>query len=152
DLGGPAGLLATRATEDHVLHRLAAHRERGLLAERPQHGVRDVRLARPVRADDDADPRPELQTGPVREGLEPLQRERSQVHRALTPPPRAPPKRGRPRTARPPSCFARCPGRSRSPRRAPRPRTCGRAAVPPRPPRRTRRSPRGERAAPAART
>ena len=38
-------LHAVAAGEDHVLHRLAAHRQRRLLAERPQHGVGDVRLA-----------------------------------------------------------------------------------------------------------
>ena len=38
------------AGEDHVLHRLPAHRQRRLLAERPQHGVGDVRLAGAVRA------------------------------------------------------------------------------------------------------
>ncbi len=35
DLGTPARLTPGRAAEDHVLHRLAADRERGLLAERP---------------------------------------------------------------------------------------------------------------------
>ena len=50
DLGGAARLHAAAAAEDHVLHRLAAHRERRLLAHRPQHRVGDVGLARAVRA------------------------------------------------------------------------------------------------------
>ena len=52
DLGGARALDAVAAGEDHVLHRLAAHGERALLAERPQDGVGDVRLARAVGADD----------------------------------------------------------------------------------------------------
>ena len=55
DLGRAARLHAAPAAEDHVLHRLAAHGERRLLAHRPQHRVGDVRLARPVGPDDDAD-------------------------------------------------------------------------------------------------
>ena len=50
DLRLGARLDAVRAGEDHVLHRLAAHRDRRLLAHRPQHGVGDVRLAGAVRA------------------------------------------------------------------------------------------------------
>jgi len=42
DLGRAAGLHAAAAAEDHVLHRLPAHRQRGLLAHRPQHRVGDV--------------------------------------------------------------------------------------------------------------
>ena len=52
DLGLGARLHAVRPGEDDVLHRLAAHRDRRLLAHRPQHGVGHVGLARPVGADD----------------------------------------------------------------------------------------------------
>ena len=79
-----AGLAAGRAAEDHVLHRLAAHRHRRLLPERPQHGVGDVRLARAVGPDDHAHAGPELEPGAVGERLEALQRDRLQVH-ARTP-------------------------------------------------------------------
>ncbi len=79
-LGLRAGLDAAAAAEDHVLHRLAADRERGLLPHGPQHGVGDVGLARPVGADDDRDARGELEQGAVREGLEALQRDGAQVH------------------------------------------------------------------------
>jgi hypothetical protein len=40
DLGRRARLDALAAAEDDVLHRLAADRERRLLAHRPQHGRR----------------------------------------------------------------------------------------------------------------
>ena len=50
DLGLLARLAAVAAAEDHVLHRLPAHGQRRLLAERPQDRVGDVRLARAVRA------------------------------------------------------------------------------------------------------
>ena len=75
NLGCAARLHAAAAAEDHILHRLPAHRQRRLLAHRPQHGVGDVRLARPVRADDDADARPEVQAGAIGERLEAVQRE-----------------------------------------------------------------------------
>src|SRR5437763_9283583 len=42
DLGLLARLPSRRTPEDHVLHRLAADRNRRLLAERPQHGIGDV--------------------------------------------------------------------------------------------------------------
>ena len=70
--------MATR--EDHVLHRLSAHRQRRLLAERPQHRIRDVRLARPVRPDDHRRARREVELGAIGEGLEALQGDRAQVH------------------------------------------------------------------------
>ena len=80
DLGGAAALDAVAAGEDHVLHRLAADRERALLAERPQHRIGDVGLAAAVGADHHADARPELEARAVREGLEALQGERPQIH------------------------------------------------------------------------
>ena len=73
DLGRVAALDALAAGEDHVLHRLAAHRERALLAERPQHGVGDVRLAAAVGPDDHADARAEVEPHAVGERLEPLE-------------------------------------------------------------------------------
>ena len=80
DLGRARALDAVAAGEDHVLHRLAAHRQRALLAERPEHGVGDVRLAGAVRPDDHGHARAELELGPVGEGLEALHRDRPQVH------------------------------------------------------------------------
>ena len=81
---GVAGRLAARgAAEDDVLHRLAADRARGLLAERPQDRVGHVGLARAVGPDDHAHARAELQLGPVREGLEALDGDRLQIHAAV---------------------------------------------------------------------
>src|SRR4029079_18923783 len=60
------------AREDHVL-RLAAAEGAALLPERPPEGIREIALARAVRADDGADPRSELDDRPLRERLEPLQ-------------------------------------------------------------------------------
>ena len=82
DLGGVARRHAGGPGEDDVLHRLAANGERALLAERPQDGVRDVRLARAVRADDDRDARREVELRAVGERLEALQRDRAQVHQS----------------------------------------------------------------------
>ena len=74
------------AGEDDVVHLAAAQRPRTLGAEHPRDGVDDVRLARAVRAHDDADARLELERGLVGEGLEALQRERtSGTHRPLLP-------------------------------------------------------------------
>ena len=80
DLGGRARRKPVAAGEDHVLHRLAAHRQGRLLAERPQHRVRHIRLARPVRADDHRHAGGEVELRPVGEGLEALQADRTQVH------------------------------------------------------------------------
>ncbi len=80
DLGGVRALHPVRAREDHVLHRLPAHRERRLLAERPQHGVGDVRLAGAVRPDDHGHAGAEVELGPAGERLEALHRDRAQVH------------------------------------------------------------------------
>ncbi len=62
--------------EDDVVHLGAAQRARTLSAQHPRDRVDDVRLPRPVRADDDAHPRLELERGLVRERLEALQRQR----------------------------------------------------------------------------
>ena len=82
DLGRRARLHAVAAAEDHVLHRLAAHGQRRLLAHRPQHGVGDVGLARAVGADDDRHPGGELEPRAVRERLEALEGQRLQVHQS----------------------------------------------------------------------
>ncbi len=66
------------AGEDDVVHLRAAQRACALCAEHPRHGVDDVRLARSVRADDNANPRLELERGLVGEGLEALQGQRLQ--------------------------------------------------------------------------
>ncbi len=50
DFGGATLADALAAGRDHVLHRSAADRSGALLAERPEHGVGDVRLAGAVRA------------------------------------------------------------------------------------------------------
>ena len=132
DLGRAARLHASGAAEDHVLHRLSPHRQRRLLAHRPQHRVGDVRLARSVRPDDDAHTRPEVERGPPGKGLETLQGERFQTHR-WTRFLRIPTAAARPRPAPPPalpaSCFCRCLLPSARRRPAPRPRRCARAAA-----------------------
>jgi hypothetical protein len=84
DLGGAALADAFSAGGDHVLHRGAADRAGTLLAEGPEDGVGDVALAGAVGTDDHAHPGRELQGRPLREALEPLHRDRSQIH------PRAP--------------------------------------------------------------
>ena len=76
---------AVAAGEDHVLHGLPAHGQRALLAQRPQHGVGDVRLARAVGPDDDRHARGELQLRAIRERLEALERDRAQVHQEAFP-------------------------------------------------------------------
>ena len=116
DLGLGPRLHAVRAREDHVLHRCAANRDRGLLAHRPQHGIRDVGLARAVRADDHRHARRERQPGAVGEGLEALQGDRAQVH-ASTGSTIPGPSRRRP--APRPSSNARSRGRSPRPRPSP---------------------------------
>ena len=130
DLGVAGGLTPGGAAEDHVLHRLAADRDRRLLAQRPQNRVGDVGLARAVGADDHADARPELQLGAVREGLEALDGDRLQIHAAPLVLTRAPSPGGvtwpcpPARTARPPARRPSCcgPRRSRSPCRGSWPR------------------------------
>ncbi len=70
DLGHAQRLALGRAGEDQLFGFPRPHRAGGLLAQHPAHGIRDVRLARPVRADDDHDARLELGHGPRRERLE----------------------------------------------------------------------------------
>ena len=66
------GAALFRAAEDDVLHLAAAQRLRALLAHDPQDGVRYVRLAAPVRADDRRDLLVKIQARLVRKGLEAL--------------------------------------------------------------------------------
>ena len=74
-----------RAAEDHVLHRLAPHRHRRLLAHRPEDGVGHVRLAGAVRPDDDADPWREVESGAIGKRLESLEGDRLQMHGLVLP-------------------------------------------------------------------
>ena len=73
---GPVG----GAGEDDVVHLGAAQRPGTLGAEHPRDRVDDVRLARAVRPDHDADARFELERRLVGEGLEALQRQCLQEH------------------------------------------------------------------------
>ena len=66
------GAALFRAAEDDILHLAAAQRFRALLAHDPQDGVRYVRLAAPVRADNRRDLLVKIQARLVREGLEAL--------------------------------------------------------------------------------
>ncbi len=76
DLGPPERRPIGGAGEDDVVHLGAAQRPGALGAEHPRDRIHDVRLARPVGADDDTHPGFELERGLVREGLEALQRQR----------------------------------------------------------------------------
>ena len=79
---GPAQLGSRGgAGENDVLHFRRAERAGPLGAEHPGHGVDDVGLAAPVRADHHRHPGLELQHRRVREGLETLHAERLQEHR-----------------------------------------------------------------------
>ncbi len=77
DAGPPLG-----ADEDDVLHPLAAQPARGLLAHHPAHGIHHVGLAAAVGADDRRDAVGEFEPGPVDEGLEAVEIERLDPHRA----------------------------------------------------------------------
>ena len=79
-LGAAEGRPLGGAGEDDVVHLLAAHRAGRLRAEHPRDGVDHVRLARPVRTDDDGHARFELQGGGVGERLETFEGERLQEH------------------------------------------------------------------------
>ena len=73
--GGPS----RASREDHVLHGLAAQHLSALLAQDPEDGVRDVRLARAVWAHDHVETGVKGHGGPVGEGLEALEGERLQI-------------------------------------------------------------------------
>ena len=64
-----------RAAEDDVLHLCAAQRPRGLLAQHPADGVRNIRFARAVRPDDRRYAAEKPYLGPVGKRLEALQDE-----------------------------------------------------------------------------
>ena len=147
DLGEAPRRLAIAAGEDHVPHLLAANRRGALLAERPEHRVGDVRLARAVRPHDHADARREGQPGTVGEGLEALQIDGLQIHRsrkggrrrmlarrpdATAPRRGASPGRAGLPPARPPSCSSRSRHRARRPPPWRGPRSGGRVAGRPR--------------------
>ena len=69
-----------RAAEDHVLHLVPAQGAGALLAHDPADRVRDVGLARPVRADDGRDVVAEAERDFIRKGLEALYVQRFQIH------------------------------------------------------------------------
>ena len=79
-VGHPEGGPAVGAGEDDVLA-LAAPQRPALLAERPAQRVGQVALARPVRADDGADPGAELDHRPLGERLEAVEPERQEPGR-----------------------------------------------------------------------
>ena len=81
DLGPAQGGTPAGAGEDDVVHLGRADGSGALGAEHPGHRVHHVGLAAAVRADDDSDPRFELQGGGLGEGLEALQGQRAQKHR-----------------------------------------------------------------------
>ncbi len=82
DLGATQRTLGRRAGEDDVLHLAAAERLRPLLAHHPRERIHDVRLARPVRADDTGHPLLEGEGGGVGEGLEALEGQALEIHRS----------------------------------------------------------------------
>jgi hypothetical protein len=82
DLGPAQGAAAARAGEDDVLHLAAPQRLGPLLAQHPGDRVHHVGFAGAVGADDDRDPRLEVQGGLLGEGFEPAQGQRLQEHQA----------------------------------------------------------------------
>ena len=136
DLGGAALADALAAGRDHVLHRCSPDRPRALLAEGPEDGVGDIRLAGPVGTDDHADARGELEPGPLGERLESLHLDRSQIHDPSSANTKARVRRRASRAraprrpARPPSCCGRCRSRSDRSLRPRRPRRSARAPGP----------------------
>ena len=83
DVGHAEGRPLLGAGPDDVLGLARAERA-ALLAERPAQRVGEVALARAVRPDDRADARPELDDGPLGEGLEALEPEASRRGSAAT--------------------------------------------------------------------
>ena len=81
---GHRRLLSRRAPrEDHVGHLAPAQRPRALFAQHPRDGVGDVRLARAIGSDDDADARSELEHRLVGERLEAADGQLAQEHVAV---------------------------------------------------------------------
>ena len=70
DFGVVAGRARAGAGEDHVVHAVAAHRRRAVLAHHPAQGLEQVRLAAAVRPDDARQPLVDHELGRVDEALE----------------------------------------------------------------------------------
>ena len=73
---GPGG----GAREDHVLHAVAAHHARAVLAHHPAQRLEQVRLAAAVRADHAGQPRIDHELGRVDEALEPEKAQAGELH------------------------------------------------------------------------
>ena len=73
-----------RASEEDVVGLLGPHLGRRQRSRRPDDRVGDVRLARPVRADDDGDTRLERELERVDERLEAANLDRLEMHRGTT--------------------------------------------------------------------
>ena len=82
DVGHALGGALLRSRPDDIF-RLARAERASLLAERPAERVRQVALARAVRSDDRADAAAELDLGPLRERLEPLDTQREEARRCV---------------------------------------------------------------------
>ena len=80
DLADARGGMALRAGEEDLLAARRAQHPGGLRRHRPRQRIRDVRLARAVRADDHRHPGLEAQLDRVAERLEPADAERCEVH------------------------------------------------------------------------
>ncbi len=80
DLAVIHGLAIAAAREEDVIGLLGAQLRRSQRAGSPDDRVRDVRLARAVRADDDGHARLERDLERLRERLEPSYLERPQMH------------------------------------------------------------------------
>src|SRR6266702_1305511 len=68
--GGTDRLPRARSVEHHVGHVVATQMLRGQLAHHPAHGVDDIRLAAPVRADDSGEIAGKADLGRIYEGFE----------------------------------------------------------------------------------
>ena len=145
DLAVLRGLTVAAAGEEDVVRLLRTELRRRQRARRPDDGVRDVRLARPVRTDDHRNALLELQLERLGERLEAADAERAQVHRGpfsrpgrtarrATRSPRGRPPARRAPVALPPArrLFSSSPCRSRAGRRRreQRRRSGGRAGAP----------------------
>ena len=75
-----AGLATGRTCEEHVIRLLGAELARSKAAGGPKQRVRDVRLPRPVRPDDDRHARLEAHFDGLRKRLEAANGDRAEVH------------------------------------------------------------------------
>ena len=80
DLRDANRLARGRTGEDDVLHGLTTQLLGALLAQDPQDGIGNIGFTRSVRADDDRQTRLERHVSAVREGFEPLEGQRLQIH------------------------------------------------------------------------